>query len=597
LGDPDSSVRQTAEGTLVEICEREAITLYRAGYKLEDVEATELHSTAAVLGSLQSDSAAVRRGALAVFERIQMGKQRAEAALRGLLADPDQAVRERALGLLNERGMGTLDEIREALLREFPPDEASFAPALPGMPSSKALAAIAGRGPAAAELLPDVISIFDRLEILQHQHIRTSSSGRSREFDLDAHVARVLATLAAMQTAAQPAVPHLLKRIPELDDFSRIKFAETLFTIAADPADIVPILTANLTAEKQADPADYQALSAAHLNIWDAGKLLVRVSPEEARRQVALAIPRLGGETSINKMALFAIYGLAPEARDAIPVITPLLKHSDQQVSGIAVEILRQIGPEAATVLPELVARLESAPRTPPATAAFERIDIVRAIGNFGARAKSAAPALTCLLNDSRLAPDGSGLDVFTDPHVRLVHATIEALGRLGDDSQPALAALRARLNDGSARVRVAALKSLGALGRNSETVLRDFLPLLGDETAYVRTHAALEIGDLAGDRTAAVPRLSRALRDENPCARTAAAMALGKIGPAAREALPALRALLTDSENSKLNQRYNWGPSPPEDRLVHVSSLDGVSVEEAAREAIAAIEDGANDE
>src|SRR5262249_23254300 len=145
------------------------------------------------------DSATVRRGALAVFERIHMGKQRGEAALRGLLADPDQAVRERALGLLTERGLGTLDEIREALLREFPPGEVSFPPAPPGVlgfgPSSKALASIARRGAAAAELLPDVISIFDRLETLQHQHVRTSSSGRSREFDLDAHVAQVLATL------------------------------------------------------------------------------------------------------------------------------------------------------------------------------------------------------------------------------------------------------------------------------------------------------------------------------------------------------------------------------------------------------------------
>ena len=351
LADADEGVRRDAITALVTVSRDEAQKLRDDG-SWDGREAPELQTTAFLLGLLKSDIPAVRRGAMRVLKQLYVPASKLEATVRELLDDADAEVRDRALSLLVTHDMTTIAELRAALRREFPLEQAAYPPAGQAgplldehlQPVYPALPAIALRAAAAAELVPDLALVLDRLQVLEHKHQPDQSSGRARDFDLDWRASELLKALSAMKQAARPAAPHLLRRIDELHDYNRIKFAQTLTVISAEPAEISAILVPIISDDKPIDPTDDYVARARHLNIWEAGKLLVQIDPQEARRQVSVAIPRLGGgKKPVNKMALFAIYGLAPEAREAQSRIEPLRKDPDSQVSDIATYILNQL--------------------------------------------------------------------------------------------------------------------------------------------------------------------------------------------------------------------------------------------------------------
>jgi len=607
LADPDSSVREVAEMTLQAIWREEMSsrqTTEGVSAEDEDGEAFDPCATRAAVELLKSGSLRARRGAISVLRKIppRHGKAEAIDALRRLLDDAElhDEVRE----LLVAWDAASIEQLRESLRRQFPPGEASYPPAglslrfaaSSGLPRAAALAAMARLGPDAAELLPDLVGVFDRLQIIEHQRIPLNSFTRSRDFALDAHVEQILRTLSAMQTTARPAASHLLARIDDLHDASRIKFAEVLFEIGGDAEVIVGILTPILSEERPIDRAAQFPLNARHLDIWEAGKLLVRVSPDESRRQVARAIPRLESAVSIDKNALFVIYGLAPEAREAFPVLRSLVNDPDDEVAGIAIKILGQIGPESAPAVPGLVSQLRANFGSSPRTVWNQR-ETIETLGKIGPGAKSAVPVLLEILNDPRLAPHAeshSDLDV----PIQFVHATIVALTRIGDISPPVQTALRGRLSDGSQRIRAASVFALAAGGPDDDDLLADLVRLLADGSAAVRSGTALAIGNFVGDRRNMVAPLIAALDDEHPCVRTAAALSLGKMGPAARESLPALRRLVADPRSSRQNRTDALETVWPEDLAARFAMPQGITIEQAARQAIAVIENGSsNDE
>lgn len=350
LGDADAGVRETAETTLVKMWRQES-RLQRVTSGDEDLqlprEADEPRVARVVLECATSDSGVVRRGALAVLKEIYPGpvQRKFEAALRHLLGDPE--LHDEALDTLVANGLASLAECRERLRRNFPEGQASYPPAGPGqraaMFDADSAARSTGDRPVDPGLLPDLIEIFDRLQTLEHKHVPSASSGQAREYDLDAHVEWILAELSAMKTKASPAVPHLLKRINNLRDFNRIRFAHTLFEIGADADEIVAVLVPIVAQEGRWPPSDSGDLRVRCIEVWQAAKLLVRVSPQAARRQVALAIPRLGSAESVNKLALFAIYGLSAEAGEALSALQPLTKHADPQVADIAKFVVGRI--------------------------------------------------------------------------------------------------------------------------------------------------------------------------------------------------------------------------------------------------------------
>jgi hypothetical protein len=264
LSDPDSSVREVAEITLQAIWREETSsrqTTEGVSAEGEGGEAFEPCATRAAVELLKIGSLRARRGAISVLRKIppRYGKAEAIDALRRLLDDAE--LHDEARELLVAWDAASIEELRESLRRQFPPGEASYPPAglslrfagPSGHPGATALAAIARRGPAAAALLPDLVEIFDRLQIVEHQHIPRNSFTRSRDFALDAHVEQILTTLSAMQTTARPAAAHLLARVDDLHDASRVRFAEVLFDIGEEIDLIVGILAPIPSAERHSD--------------------------------------------------------------------------------------------------------------------------------------------------------------------------------------------------------------------------------------------------------------------------------------------------------------------------------------------------------
>src|SRR5262249_13067795 len=130
----------------------------------EEGEAFEPCATRAAVDLLKNGSLRARRGAISVLRKIppRHGKAEAIDALRRLLDTLE--LHAEARELLGAWDAASAEELRESLRRQFPSGEASSPPAglslrsvgPPAQSRAVALAAIARRGPAAAELLPDL---------------------------------------------------------------------------------------------------------------------------------------------------------------------------------------------------------------------------------------------------------------------------------------------------------------------------------------------------------------------------------------------------------------------------------------------------------
>ena len=279
------------------------------------------------------------------------------------------------------------------------------------------------------------------------------------------------------------------------------------------------------------------------------------------------------------------------EAKAAVAVIQPLLKHDNAEVRHYAAYALSQVDlPAAQTELPTLIEALDDREPRIRARVAF-------ALGDIGAVARSAVPALIARLMDDNprvragavraLAKVGADAQVvlpglaerLTDSEIPVRCLAAMALGKLGPAAKTAVPALTALQGDADADVRAAATSALediepsmpmlsAALTERDAnrrlwavSVLagmgpgaREATPKLSrmvktDESAAVRAGAALTLGKIGPDARSAVPVLIEALQDKTARVRTGAALALGLIGSAAQDAAPALAETLKDDD------------------------------------------------
>src|SRR5262249_21712020 len=143
----------------------------------------------------------------------------------------------------------------------------------------------------------------------------------------------VLRALSSMRTVARPAAPRLIRLLEVRHDHTRKEIMQTLAKIGTDTDELVRAVTPLLL-----DPyADSDRCVAFH-----AGRLLVEVSPEAARREVSRLILQLRRDDgSIDKAALFALHALGPEARDAVPMLRLLLSNPDNWIADFTVYTLQ----------------------------------------------------------------------------------------------------------------------------------------------------------------------------------------------------------------------------------------------------------------
>lgn len=538
FADEDSMVRQTALSVFSRICDDQDQSLAAAAGFLADPEiqmreqAARMLQTAGpaaispLVAMAHSESADARQFVVRLLPEVdkQRDSDEVNAVLRSLLDDPDGTVRLQAIKAVVGRGAASIDEIHRWLRDEHP------------QLAAEGLRGIGSLGPeAATAVIPDLEALLEK------------TSGVNAWAVLDA--------ISHFKTGAAPLIPALLRRGAEPDSAFHFRIAQTLVEVGADLADVDPLLIHLLASDK----AHYN-------NCWQAGQLLTRIDPDEARRQVSRLIgkiaPRETEPMEHEDADLNALIGLGSQAHEAIPLLVRLLSHPSRSVRSLAMSSLGKLGPAAAPAVPKLLPLIDREPYA------------VQVLGDIGPAAQSAVPQLLKLM------------DV---PHVRVYAA--RALGQIGAASPEILATLRRQLTktltlsgeDGDLpRVRVAAIQSLVLLAGDRPTTLTDVLSLLADNDRTVRAEAISAIGRLPGDRRDAIGSLIESLADDDPTIRTAAALALGRIGPDARAAVPGLQSLVADRRNAVTKSFQLW-PDKKTERWV--------SLAEAAQWAISAIE------
>ena len=253
-------------------------------------------------------------------------------------------------------------------------------------------------------------------------------------------------------------------------------------------------------------------------------------------------------------LTLAIVPQLAWAQDEHISKLTEALDHSDAEQRSAAVDQLGDLGARARSAIPALIKALDHADDE-------LRWRAARALGAISVT-HDAAPALTARLSD---------------PHPLVRAHAAYALGKIGKSDEAIVAALAAAIGDEDAAVRRAAAGALRALPADPDVVRPIMVKMLENAEPRAIVHAVealaeggkervpvliealkhpearywvcLILSEIGPDAETAVPALIEVLADELPEVRMEASLALGKIGPAAASAVPALKKALDDPQ------------------------------------------------
>jgi len=252
--------------------------------------------------------------------------------------------------------------------------------------------------------------------------------------------------------------------------------------------------------------------------------------------------------------AAYALGQLGPDAAEAVePLIAVLAQRSrNEYVRGNAAWALGRIGVADRAVLDVLIDTMATKVHT------SVRRNCPVALGNLGAAAGPAVPALLGLLQDEDATVRVNAAVALwkINRHEQAIAALMEmirsgptpaayraagALGRLGAEPDAVAGALVQAFHHADRDVHRSAAKALGQLGPAAIAALKR---PLADPDPEVRRSAVEALGWIGPK---AVPDLIAALNNEAPEARRAAARALGRLGGAAKSAEAALIETVND--------------------------------------------------
>lgn len=190
------------------------------------------------------------------------------------------------------------------------------------------------------------------------------------------------------------------------------------------------------------------------------------------------------------------------------------------------------------------------------------RLKSARELGDLGAAARTAAPALYAALKEDRepevrsqcgkaLAQIGPHALPFLlqglDDKDRVVRSwSVRAVGLIGPEAKEAVGPLTKALKDSQAGIRGGAAQALGEIGPAAEASAPALIEALADSDKDVRARAAAALARIGPDTAA---RLEAALKDDRPAVRHGAARVLASFGPEAADAVPALGQALKDKD------------------------------------------------
>ena len=174
-----------------------------------------------------------------------------------------------------------------------------------------------------------------------------------------------------------------------------------------------------------------------------------------------------------------------------------------------AIQVLIQIGPDAAAAVPALTMTLAD----PDAALRREALFALGAIGPAAAKSTS------------------SIVEKLTDPEQEVRHASCYALGKIGPDAAAALPKLRTAMDSDDEFLRLAAVWASLKIAPRDEAMKKKAVPFLAQGLTDIREHVRVEcaytLGELGAVAKSAIPALKAALADESAAVRTAAAKSL----------------------------------------------------------------------
>lgn len=248
-------------------------------------------------------------------------------------------------------------------------------------------------------------------------------------------------------------------------------------------------------------------------------------------------------------------------AEMAVPILIEGLK-ADNEPNLQIVKALGWIGPKAKEAVPALADTLRQSKD------AKVRELAASTLGKIGWRARSAVPALLECIKDSNaeLRAQAAIALVSIDPveSKAAIPVLIEtaknkrsafranavlSLGAIGPEAKEAAPPLLEVLRDQDAFMRSCALTALAQFKLEAAAAMPALLEVLKDSDESVREKALVCLREYGRDAKPAVSQLIDLLDDKSAKIRTEAAATLGSIGPDAKSAIPALRELSNAAE------------------------------------------------
>jgi HEAT repeat protein len=324
-----------------------------------------------------------------------------------------------------------------------------------------------------------------------------------------AHAAQSLGEIGPPALAA---VPVLTQRVADTDAVVRRETIDALRKLRPGPAVMVPLMVKVL--EGSDDAARIRAIA----TLADHGKeslpgLIKALGDPRAKYWVCLVITEIG-----------------PEAKTAVPALTPLLADEMPDVRREAILALAAIGEASAPAVPQLAAALDNK---------LNRIAATYALGSIGRVPGDIQAKIQANTKDD-------------DPMLRTVSHW--ALAKLNPEDQnqvrQAVELLAEQLKNNDRRVRLAAARGLVDL-QPAPSITQPILKRVMDEASPETLDAVLDALASQGERV--LPRLIQALGKRE--ARPRAAAILARVGPAAKPAVAALVEALEDDRAATRNE------------------------------------------
>jgi HEAT repeat protein len=247
-------------------------------------------------------------------------------------------------------------------------------------------------------------------------------------------------------------------------------------------------------------------------------------SAPAARSAADLGKATASGTPEKRLEAIDALADLGPEAKTAVPQLIAALAADDPAVRWHAARALGAVGPGAADAAPKLAAALSDKDF-------HVRGQAAHALGQIGAASKKYVPELIARI---------------TDEHASVRKQVIQAVSAIDPQDEKAAKKIADALSAAEPQVAMAAVRSLAAYGEKALPTTIEVLKTAKPKSK-ARYWACVLAGQFGPAAKDAVEPLAAALKDEDPSIRMQAAMALGSIGPAAKSAVPALAGALTD--------------------------------------------------